>query len=296
MNDLKTERQAMADIGIQDRVHYKFLLVIFLCCYNVFGLKAAGQIDERIVVGKDTLEDKISLRSSQGQSVDKEPVWPDNLENIVLGNMSFPQGVPAGMPQDSVVVVCRFEINDLGFVDNVYVYDKHNPAFDNATLSIVYALPRILPAQRNGKPVSFEYELVILFIREKYLEYLKHRKEIEKDEEGVWINREITSDCGLQGNSFSDFIRKQLLITPAMKSTGKQGRVVCKWVVEADGTMSKLGILHGLNPLMDEEAIRIMQTLPPWKPAKQFNLQKRYWEFVSQAWAYPVILKKFLYL
>lgn len=124
-------------------------------------------------------EERISLRPYQKQLVDKEPVWPDKIENLVLGKMFFPQGVPAGMPQDSVVVVCRFEIDELGYVSNVYVYGRHNPAFNNAALSIVYALPRIVPAQKDGKSFPFEYELIIPFIKEKYLELLKHRKKAD---------------------------------------------------------------------------------------------------------------------
>lgn len=152
-------------------------------------------------------------------------------------------------------------------------------------------MPRIVPAQKDGKPISFEYELIIPFIKEKYLEYIEHRKEVEKHEEGLWIDREIAADCGLQGSKFVDFVGKQLHITQEMKSTGQQGRVICKWVVEADGTMDRFKIIRGLYPLMDAEAIRIMQTLPSWMPAKQFNLRKRYWEFVPQTWSCPVIFK-----
>lgn len=239
----------------------------------------------------DFFEDRINLRTYRKQPVDKEPVWPDNIENIVQENMFFPQGVPAGMPSDSIVVVCRFKIDELGYVNNAYVYGRHNPPFNNAALSIVYALPRIVPAQKDGKPFPFEYELIIPFIREKYLEYLKYRKEAEQDEEGIWINRDVAADCGLQGSELADFVEKQLHITSEMKSTGKQGQVICKWVVEADGTMSRFKIIKGLHPLMDAEAIRIMQALPSWIPAKQFNLRKRYWEFVPQTWSCPVIFK-----
>lgn len=239
----------------------------------------------------DFFEERINLRAYHKHPVDKDPIWPDNIENIVQGNMCFPQGVPDGMPRDSVVVVCRFKIDELGYVDNAYVYGRNIPPFNNAALSIVYALPRIVPAQKDGKPISFEYELIIPFIKEKYLEYIEHGKEVEKNEEGLWIDREIAADCGLQGSKFVDFVGKQLHITQEMKSTGKQGKVVCKWVVEADGTMSRLGILRGLDPFMDAEAIRIMQTLPSWMPAKQFNLRKRYWEFVPQIWSCPVIFK-----
>ena len=46
-----------------------------------------------------------------------------------------------------------------------------------------------------------------------------------------------------------------------------QGLVVYTFVVELDGSMSNFEIMHRAHPLLDEEALRIIQSMPAWRPA-----------------------------
>ncbi len=46
-----------------------------------------------------------------------------------------------------------------------------------------------------------------------------------------------------------------------------QGLVVYDFVVELDGTLSDFEIMHRAHPLLDEEALRIIKSMPPWRPA-----------------------------
>ncbi len=47
-----------------------------------------------------------------------------------------------------------------------------------------------------------------------------------------------------------------------------QGLVVYTFVVEKDGTLSNFNIIHHADPLLDAEALRILQQMPPWRPAR----------------------------
>jgi len=38
-------------------------------------------------------------------------------------------------------------------------------------------------------------------------------------------------------------------------------------VVELDGSLSNFEIMHRAHPLLDEEALRIIKSMPPWRPA-----------------------------
>lgn len=49
---------------------------------------------------------------------------------------------------------------------------------------------------------------------------------------------------------------------------GIQGRVTCSFVVNADGTVSHISILKGVEPSLNNEAIRIMSLMPEWKPGR----------------------------
>ena len=48
-----------------------------------------------------------------------------------------------------------------------------------------------------------------------------------------------------------------------------QGRVIVKFTVQKDGTLTDVQIVRGVNPELDAEAIRVVKMMPKWKPGKQ---------------------------
>lgn len=48
-----------------------------------------------------------------------------------------------------------------------------------------------------------------------------------------------------------------------------QGRVVVKFIVERDGSISYAQIARSLDPLFDKEALRVVNNMPKWNPGKQ---------------------------
>jgi periplasmic protein TonB len=56
-----------------------------------------------------------------------------------------------------------------------------------------------------------------------------------------------------------------------------QGRVVIKFVVNADGSVGKIEIAGGIDPSLNEEAIRVVKSLPAFKPGKQDGVPVPVW-------------------
>lgn len=50
---------------------------------------------------------------------------------------------------------------------------------------------------------------------------------------------------------------------------GVQGRVVCTFVVERDGSITDIRVVRGVDPSLDKEAIRVLKSMPHWIPGKQ---------------------------
>ncbi len=51
---------------------------------------------------------------------------------------------------------------------------------------------------------------------------------------------------------------------------GIQGRVVCRFTVRKDGTIGDVEVVrHGDHPSLDREAVRVIESMPKWKPGKQ---------------------------
>lgn len=48
-----------------------------------------------------------------------------------------------------------------------------------------------------------------------------------------------------------------------------QGRVMVSFVVERDGSVSNVKIARGVDPSLDKEAIRLIESMPKWKPGMQ---------------------------
>ncbi len=48
-----------------------------------------------------------------------------------------------------------------------------------------------------------------------------------------------------------------------------QGRVICQFIVEKDGSVSSVQVVRSVNPLLDAEACRVIYSMPKWIPGKQ---------------------------
>ena len=48
-----------------------------------------------------------------------------------------------------------------------------------------------------------------------------------------------------------------------------QGRVLCQFIVNADGSIADVQVLNGVHPALNAEAVRVLRAMPRWKPGKQ---------------------------
>ena len=55
----------------------------------------------------------------------------------------------------------------------------------------------------------------------------------------------------------------------AAQEAGVQGRVICQFVIQADGTIGETKIMRGVSPELDAEALRIVKAMPAWTPGMQ---------------------------
>ena len=50
---------------------------------------------------------------------------------------------------------------------------------------------------------------------------------------------------------------------------GVQGRVTVQFVVNRDGSIVDAQVLRGVDPYLDKEALRVINSMPKWKPGMQ---------------------------
>ena len=65
------------------------------------------------------------------------------------------------------------------------------------------------------------------------------------------------------------YLSKNIKYPPVAEEMGIQGRVICTFVVERDGSVSDIRIAKSVDPSLDKEAIRVVSSMPKWIPGRQ---------------------------
>lgn len=65
------------------------------------------------------------------------------------------------------------------------------------------------------------------------------------------------------------YIANQIKYPVIAQENGIQGKVYVTFVVGKDGSVSNATIARGVDASLDKEALRVVSTLPKWKPGKQ---------------------------
>jgi len=96
----------------------------------------------------------------------------------------------------------------------------------------------------------------------------------EEDEEGI-VEAEIFTVVesmpefpGGMGELMK-YLATNIKYPPLAKESGIQGRVFINFVVEPDGKISNVKVLRGIGGGCDEEAVRVVESMPKWKAGKQ---------------------------
>ena len=71
------------------------------------------------------------------------------------------------------------------------------------------------------------------------------------------------------GGDLSEFLKKNIVYPKLAKENGIQGKVFVQFIVWKDGTIRDVKVIKGVHETLDNEAIRIVQMMPKWKPGKQ---------------------------
>ena len=66
-----------------------------------------------------------------------------------------------------------------------------------------------------------------------------------------------------------EFLSNNVKYPEEAEKAGIQGRVIATFVVETDGSISQPTVVKSVDPLLDAEALRVINAMPKWKPGKQ---------------------------
>jgi len=94
-------------------------------------------------------------------------------------------------------------------------------------------------------------------------------EEEEMDENTVFTIVEKQPEFPGGEQALLNYIAANIIYPTIAIENGIYGRVFCEFVVNADGSVSDVAVTRPLNQYLDREAIRVLKTLPKFKPGEQ---------------------------
>ncbi len=66
-----------------------------------------------------------------------------------------------------------------------------------------------------------------------------------------------------------EYLSKNIRYPVIAQENGLQGRVICQFVVNSDGSIVDIVVVRSVDPSLDKEAVRVIQSMPKWQPGEQ---------------------------
>ena len=92
----------------------------------------------------------------------------------------------------------------------------------------------------------------------------------EEEEEVVFVVVESMPEFPGGQQALFKYLSENVKYPVIAQENGIQGRVICQFVVNKDGSIVDVEVVRsGGDPSLDKEAIRVIKSMPKWKPGKQ---------------------------
>ncbi len=96
----------------------------------------------------------------------------------------------------------------------------------------------------------------------------KSERMVSESEQVFDVVKQMPAYPGGDGALF-EYLSNNIKYPKDAEKQGIQGRVIVRFVVEKDGSVSDVKIVRSIHPLLNKEAIRVIQLMPKWYPGMQ---------------------------
>jgi protein TonB len=109
--------------------------------------------------------------------------------------------------------------------------------------------------------------------------------EEKEDVDQIFLVVEETATPKGGMGAFYEFVRSKLKYPAQARRMGIEGKVFVEFVINRDGSIQDVRAIKGIGAGCDEEAVRVVQSAPPWNPGKQRG------KAVRQRYVVPITFK-----
>ena len=114
-------------------------------------------------------------------------------------------------------------------------------------------------------------EVSLQFTLEEQKEEIEQFSDFDTEEDEAIPFQIVEVKPSFQGgdaNHFSRWVSSNLNYPEIAKKNGVMGRVTLQFTVEKDGSVTNVKVLRGVDPALDNEAVRVVSMSPKWSPGK----------------------------
>nr|WP_303777098.1 TonB family protein [Bacteroides intestinalis] len=188
-------------------------------------------------------QDKDKLVVYKGKVVDKDGKPVERAEFFIDGMYKLPQ-------------------------DQSFVTDKNG----NFSFKAFKSTPMIVVWKKDGKQMAVQVPAETQNISDMKIVMNREWLNPPVDDPDNPVFEVVESMPEFPGGGMTammQFLSKNIKYPVNAQKNGTQGRVTVQFIVNIDGSISNIGIIRGVDPELDGEAVRVISTMPNWKPGTQ---------------------------
>lgn len=93
---------------------------------------------------------------------------------------------------------------------------------------------------------------------------------VTNEKDSVYLQWHVDKKAQFPGgpDSLKSFIRKNLCY-PSEEWGCVEGSVIVRFIIEKNGAISDVKVIRSIEPLVDDEAVRVIRLMPKWIPAEK---------------------------
>lgn len=190
------------------------------------------------------------------------------LMNYISRNVRYPAEALAAGIEGRVTTV--FIVEKDGTLSNIRVLRGVEPSLDTEALRVIHSMPVWKPGRQGDKPVRSRFTVPVRFsIQGKTATNSRMIKTPMVDEDGIFQVVDKMPEFPGGVNALMSYLKENIRYPEEAKLAGIKGRVTVQFVVNADGSLTNILKLRGVDPSLDAEALRLIASMPTWKPGMQ---------------------------
>lgn len=112
---------------------------------------------------------------------------------------------------------------------------------------------------------------------ETEIEFIEIEEEEEEEEAPIYVSVQKMPEFPGGEIALRKHIAQNVKYPAIARENDIQGTVYLRFVVTHKGTVEKVTVIRGVDPLLDKEAIRVVKDLPKWSPGEQQGKKVNVW-------------------